>query len=119
MRGYRAASTAAIATAAGVPQPHVYASFRTKRDLFLACSQRVVEAITAAADGRCEASVESDIPEHLVWRLFILQAISALPEESLTAELQPLLSQLKVELGEQEFGALVLHATHTLMNQPL
>jgi len=35
--GYHGASTAAIAARADVPQPHVYASFETKRELFLAC----------------------------------------------------------------------------------
>lgn len=40
--GYHGASTSAIAARAGVPQPHVYASFATKRELFLACCVRTL-----------------------------------------------------------------------------
>ena len=51
--GYRAASTEAIARVAGISQPYLFRLFGTKRDLFLACHERihaqVIEAFRAAA----------------------------------------------------------------------
>lgn len=43
--GYHGASTAAIAALADVPQPHVYASFSTKQELFLTCWERVYDEV--------------------------------------------------------------------------
>ena len=41
--GYHGASTAGIAARAEVPQPHLYASFPSKRDLFLATVRRLAQ----------------------------------------------------------------------------
>jgi AcrR family transcriptional regulator len=53
--GYRGASTEAIARDAGISQPYLFRLFRTKKDLFLACSarmtERIKEAFTEAAEG--------------------------------------------------------------------
>ena len=54
--GYHGASTTAIARAAGISQPYIYALFRNKHDLFLAAYHEVAERIrtrllTAAEDG--------------------------------------------------------------------
>src|SRR5690349_18671477 len=38
--GYRGTSTEAIAVEAGISQPYLFRLFRTKRELFLACSDR-------------------------------------------------------------------------------
>ena len=46
--GFHATSTTAIAKRAGISQPYVYALFPSKRDLFLAANQRVVERIRGA-----------------------------------------------------------------------
>ena len=43
--GYHAAKTAAIAEAAGISQPYIYALFPSKKALFLACQDRVSERI--------------------------------------------------------------------------
>jgi AcrR family transcriptional regulator len=43
--GYHAARTAAIAEAAGISQPYIYALFPNKKVLFLACQDRVRERI--------------------------------------------------------------------------
>lgn len=43
--GYHGASTAGIAARAEVPQPHVYASFPSKGELFLAVVRRVAERL--------------------------------------------------------------------------
>jgi AcrR family transcriptional regulator len=53
--GYTAASTDAIARDAGISQPYLFRLFGTKRDLFLACHDRmhgrVAETFRAAAEG--------------------------------------------------------------------
>lgn len=49
--GYHGASTAGIAARAEVPQPHVYASFPSKRALFLAVVRRVAERLAEPAAG--------------------------------------------------------------------
>ncbi|MBK0421382.1 helix-turn-helix transcriptional regulator [Leucobacter sp. CSA2] len=50
LHGYHGASTAAIARRAGVPQPHVYASFPTKLALFEACATRALDLLDGSAD---------------------------------------------------------------------
>lgn len=45
--GYNAASTDAIARDAGISQPYLFRLFGTKKDLFLACHQRVHERVVA------------------------------------------------------------------------
>ncbi|UOR03046.1 TetR/AcrR family transcriptional regulator [Leucobacter allii] len=54
--GYHGASTAGIAARADVPQPHVYASFATKHELFLACVAAAAEELTLgdAEGGRAD-----------------------------------------------------------------
>lgn len=49
--GYHGASTAAIAARADVPQPHVYASFETKRELFLTCLDAACASSVGATPG--------------------------------------------------------------------
>jgi AcrR family transcriptional regulator len=53
--GFRGTSTEAIARDAGISQPYLFRLFRTKKDLFLACSARMTERIkatfAAAAEG--------------------------------------------------------------------
>jgi AcrR family transcriptional regulator len=53
--GYNGTSTEAIAREAGISQPYLYRLFRTKRELFLACSDRacghVAEVFRRASDG--------------------------------------------------------------------
>lgn len=46
--GYHGTSTARIAARAGVPQPHVYANFSGKPDLFLACLDRAFELMSSS-----------------------------------------------------------------------
>ena len=56
--GFHGAGTAAIATRAGVPQPHLYASFRAKGDLFLACAERAAERAVGAGARRSAATAD-------------------------------------------------------------
>ncbi len=46
--GYHAASTEAIARDAGISQPYLFRLFGTKKELFLACHQRMHERVAAA-----------------------------------------------------------------------
>ncbi len=62
--GLHGASTVTIAARAGISQPYVLRLFGTKKALFLACVERVVEQIMerwAAALGRVDASEEPAI----------------------------------------------------------
>ncbi len=53
--GYHGTSTEAIAAEAGISQPYLFRLFKTKRELFLACTQACHEAVLAtfadAAEG--------------------------------------------------------------------
>src|ERR1043165_3228995 len=46
--GYHAARTASIAARAGISQPYIYALFKDKKHLFLACQDLVDERVRAA-----------------------------------------------------------------------
>jgi len=97
MRGYRGASTAAIAASAGVPQPHVYASFPAKRDLFLACAARVIDELACGGAGAASAA-------------FLFQAVSSLNDEELRDELLPAIRDLRGEIGDVRFSGLLTKA---------
>src|SRR3954471_8298929 len=63
-RGLDAASTEAIAAAAGISQPYVFRLFGTKKDLFKAvisrCFRQTLEVFQRAAEGkRGEAALEA------------------------------------------------------------
>lgn len=98
-RGYHGAGTASIAALAEVPQPHVYASFRTKGELFLACVTQVCEGIAATP-----APVPDDDAR------LLLQALSAARDEQLSAQLAPLLRGLRSQTTEEAFAALLERA---------
>lgn len=80
LHGFYGASTSAIALRAEVPQPHVYASFTTKRELFLACLD---EALTMTGRGGADPDAE----------LMIFQAFAAARAEPLAADIAGRLSR--------------------------
>lgn len=104
--GYHGASTAAIATRADVPQPHVYTSFRTKQELFLACFER------ASSDVRGRAGV--NVP--VTMQRMLLQAIASAHDPALSGRLVADLDDLRAELGADTFGALVRTAALSLID---
>src|SRR5437660_1116738 len=53
--GYHGATTARIATRAGISQSYVYALFPSKKDLFLACQRRNYQRILRILDGASAA----------------------------------------------------------------
>ena len=85
LHGFYGASTSAIALRAEVPQPHVYASFTTKRELFLACLDEAL-----AMTGRAGADPGAE--------LMIFQAFAAARAEPLAEDLAARLSQFPAPL---------------------
>ena len=105
--GYHGASTVVIATRADVPQPHVYTSFRTKQELFLACVE------LACADVRDAADTERSALAQRV----LLQAIAVVRDPSLTTALTPLVRTLRADVGERSFRALLSAAGLSLLEE--
>lgn len=91
--GYSGTSTAAIAARADVPQPHVYANFSTKQELFLACFERVANLVQTAPTASHAR--------------FLYQAVAAVGDEQLSAELLSGITALKEGVGEQAFFELL------------
>jgi len=104
--GFHGASTAGIAARAGVPQPHVYASFATKQELFLACVE------LACAGVRDRAGV--DVPRPL--QRIVLQALSAVRDPALNDALSGELGGLHSCIGEVRFAALLSAAAAGLLD---
>jgi len=99
--GYRGCSTAAVARRAGVPQPHVYANFANKQDLFLACLQFAREStLQSGTSGAVEA--------------FLYQAVAAVQDPSLPEALRSDLSDFQQLLGP-EFDHALVRAAHRLL----
>jgi len=112
--GYRGASTARIAALAGVPQPHVYANFQAKSQLFLACAENVVAAIAPGREADRPASSPRDAVGDLHAR-FVLQLFAALGEQEVAAEVRPLLLRLRAALGQRALERLVATAASGLL----
>lgn len=136
--GYHAAQTAAIAALAGVPQPHVYANFKTKQDLFLACAEKVRVLLLdtpirgAGApygsghesasertrdDSRTDPQHSSQQPEGC--SAFLLQCFAAVAEPKLQPALGELLGELSEHLGERHLLEFVSTHAHELLRQQI
>ncbi|QIK61868.1 helix-turn-helix transcriptional regulator [Leucobacter viscericola] len=102
--GYQGASTGAIALRADVPQPHVYANFANKQELFLACFQR---ASAHASDP--EASVDP------AFSVFLYQAVAAVNDPLLVHLLPSSVAALKRELGDPRFNELLVDGALELL----
>jgi len=63
--GYNAASTDAIARDAGISQPYLFRLFGTKRDLFLACHDRMHARIVETFRGAAEGHPPEERMEHM------------------------------------------------------
>lgn len=99
--GYHGAATAAIAARAGVSQPHLYASFRTKRDLFVAVC---ADACARAADAAGVSAAREPDPD--LARL-VLQAVAASRDPELSEPLAEPLGALREAVGGPAFAALL------------
>jgi AcrR family transcriptional regulator len=58
--GYHGTSTEAIAREAGISQPYLFRLFRTKRELFLACTERCFARVTEVFRAAAEAAPEGE-----------------------------------------------------------
>ncbi len=100
IQGFHGASTSTIAELAEVPQPHVYANFTTKQELFLACGQRVLELL---ADNAADDEEETRLSA------FLLQCLAASHEPKLQPALSDLLDRANGALGEARILELIEH----------
>ncbi|WP_140393402.1 TetR/AcrR family transcriptional regulator [Leucobacter sp. 7(1)] len=103
LSGYHGTSTARIAARAGVPQPHVYANFRTKHELFLACVSESVARVRLAQRLPGDA-------------LLVFQALAAMPDPALGESLRTLLTPLREYLGAEGFADLLESAATRLLS---
>lgn len=105
--GYHGASTASIARRADVAQPHFYAHFEAKQELFLACLERAARLIheNPSAPARTPAR-------------FLYQAVAAAGDVQLSITLAHSLSAILRDLGQQGCQEwLVLAATSLLSDE--
>jgi AcrR family transcriptional regulator len=110
--GYRGTSTDAIARDAGISQPYLFRLFRTKRELFLACSDRACDhvghaferaAATAAPDCRLDAMGDAYVEELLPERheiLVLMHAFAAGDDEEIRAHVRERFGALVVRVAE-------------------
>lgn len=105
LRGYHGTSTATIAMRANVPQPHLYASFKTKQELFVVCLER---AGSLAAEG--PSSSDSILAK------FLFQAVAAAGDPKFSTIVSPVINAILQELGELGFRDLLLLAASSLLS---
>ncbi|WP_449283303.1 TetR/AcrR family transcriptional regulator [Leucobacter sp.] len=108
--GFSAASTSGIAARAEIPQPHLYASFTTKQELFLACVERLEEELSES-----QPAAHSATPRDVLLR-FLYQAVAAAHDPGMHDALLPRLSLLRASLGESRFEALVAAGARALID---
>lgn len=119
--GYHGASTASIAARADVPQPHVYTSFRTKQELFLAC---LVEAVGQLVEGSSATAVESHsrvqepMLESAALYALIYQAVAVAQDEAMRESIVSQIIALREALGERGVAELLEIATTVLLPAP-
>lgn len=106
--GYHGAATAAIARRADVPQPHIYANFSTKQELFLACAE--VARAEALEQGAADVAASTC--------RMLYQAVAALQEPTLHARLSSDLTELRARIGRHRFAALLAAGAQSLMGAP-
>lgn len=135
IHGYRGSSTATIGTRAGVPQPHVYASFQSKRELYVAAAERVRESVqfmSAEGSDLCPASgvrVQStvtalhsesvshraDLPGAEICGSFLLQALASMSDPEIGHASRSLVTLTQQLLGTDQFAESLLGGAHYLM----
>ncbi len=110
--GFHGTSTGRIAARASVPQPHVYANFRTKQELFLACVSRAVASIVELEpDPR---GVQA-IPIGAV--RVVYQAYATAQDPALASDLSPLLRELEQHVEPAALGNLLVRAAGALRSE--
>ncbi|RZT61021.1 TetR/AcrR family transcriptional regulator [Leucobacter luti] len=128
LSGYHGTATARIAKRADVPQPHVYANFRTKQELFLACLELAAAGLPApqsqpvAPSPRGPAQGETATPlggaadgGSAAAARFVFQAIAAHRAAELSDTLTTRLSALRASWGSREFARVLELGARSLL----
>jgi AcrR family transcriptional regulator len=109
--GYTGTSTEAIARDAGISQPYLFRLFHTKRELFLACSDRACDHVSAvfhrAAEGvpvpgRIDAMGHAYVAELLPERheiMLLLQSYAACADPAVQAHVRERFGELVQEVA--------------------
>lgn len=135
-RGLRGTATSHIAERADVPQPHIYSSFSTKQELFLACLSRAVDALTVSSLApRCGAPPEVVLPvnqqvpddlagysvpvshSRILTARMVFQGLAAVGEGgSLGEAIMGELTRLRSALTDSDFDQLILVASKSYLS---
>lgn len=135
IHGYRGSSTASIGARAGVPQPHVYASFQSKRELYVAAIERVRAALgalspngadTQPASGdrvpsnstrlhRESAPLRADLPGAGVCGGLLVQALASVADPEVGEASRSLVTLAQQLLGQDQFAESLLGGSDYLM----
>ncbi|MFT4231248.1 MAG: helix-turn-helix domain-containing protein [Leucobacter sp.] len=115
--GYHGASTSGIAARAGVPQPHVYASFATKQELFLACLERLSElGESSELDEPGESTDDKTRTDQDALQRFLHQAVAASRDPALGETVNVALSALRLRAGDRRFEELLARGALLLLD---
>lgn len=118
--GYHGASTSSIAERAGVPQPHVYANFGSKKDLFVACLGSVIddtELLALSFKAETSSTAEEVNPRCARFSLFIFQATASVQSTEVRETVAPLLHKLAEILGAELFERSLVLGGRLLLGQ--
>lgn len=127
--GYRVTSTLSVATRAGVPQPHLYASFRSKRELYEVCADLVRARVCEAPYGATRvgaAPVSTSLPVHGasaefdggVVGAFLLQAVAGAGDGETGQISRELLDAIEEHHGAHELAAAIQRGFTYLRSLP-
>lgn len=89
-----------------MPQPHVYSSFGSKQELFLACWERVYDAVLQRLGTVKDREA-----------LFFYQAVASLRDGELGTSLLTDVRELRLVLGEERFRALLTQGASALLGE--
>lgn len=118
--GYHGASTTGIAKVADVPQPHVYANFDTKLDLFLTCVDRVAHLLNELNHGEFDQSQFSFSDSSLYVNsahlsMFLYQMVASSLDPICVDAVTPKLVSLRSSLGPNEFEMHIVEGAHSIL----
>lgn len=116
--GYHGASTSSIAARADVPQPHVYANFGSKKDLFVACLNCIIDdaslfASAAIVQTHHDASLSDR--RHVQHALFLFQAIAAANTVELRDSVPQTIHKLVSTYGDDKLAQVLVVGARVLV----
>lgn len=111
--GYHGASTSAIAARADVPQPHVYANFGSKQELFAECLRALYPRDAEQSDGPDQS--DGDLREFSTDEgLLLYQGIAASRAPDLEV-IRPLLREIREAYGVERIDRALRDAAARLL----